>query len=264
MKKLLYRIAMSFGYGILNRERVDQLNNIEYQYNSVKDMIPDGKELFNLVAKATGIGDHSKSQFGQDIFVLLETSFKNGGYFVEFGAANGVDLSNTYLLEKRFGWKGILAEPARVWHEDLRRHRDAVVDHDCVWRESGQKLNFTMADQAGLSTISQFWECDHHHDRRESGVSYEVSTISLQDLLIRHNAPRKIDYLSIDTEGSEYEILRGFDFDAYDISIITCEHNFTNERVKIHELLTGKGYVRKFTGLSCCDDWYVKKSEQEG
>ena len=58
----------------------------------------------------------SKSQLRQDLFVLSETNFKRNGYFVEFGAASGFQLSNTYLLEQNFSWSGILAEPAKVWH----------------------------------------------------------------------------------------------------------------------------------------------------
>ena len=78
-------------------------------------------------------------------------------------------------------------------------------------------------------------------------------------MLIKYNAPKKIDYLSIDTEGSEYDILKDFDFNKYDISIITCEHNFTDSRKKIYELLVSNGYVRKYSGASKFDDWFVKQ-----
>ena len=54
----------------------------------------------------------SRSQLRQDIFVLCTLDFKRNGFFVEFGATNGVDLSNSYLLETEFNWTGILAEPA--------------------------------------------------------------------------------------------------------------------------------------------------------
>jgi hypothetical protein len=66
-----------------------------------------------------------------------------------------------------------------------------------------------------------------------------------------------IDYLSIDTEGSEYEILANFDFSKHRFRVITCEHNYTQERDKIHTLLTEKGYLRKFEDVSQFDDWYV-------
>ncbi len=51
----------------------------------------------------------TKSQMYQDLFVLAECNFRRKGFFVEFGATNGLDLSNTYLMEKNFGWEGILA-----------------------------------------------------------------------------------------------------------------------------------------------------------
>tara|TARA_B100000242_G_C42645512_1_gene303440 strand:- start:264 stop:500 length:237 start_codon:yes stop_codon:yes gene_type:complete len=78
-------------------------------------------------------------------------------------------------------------------------------------------------------------------------------------MLKKHNAPKTIDYLSIDTEGSEFEILSNFDFDEYDIKIITCEHNYTSMREKIFDLLSAQGYERKYSEFSLFDDWYVRK-----
>ena len=76
-------------------------------------------------------------------------------------------------------------------------------------------------------------------------------------MLKEHRAPRAIDYLSIDTEGSEFEILSNFDFQQYEIKIITCEHNFAPDRDRIHSLMRSHGYKRKFVNHSRFDDWYV-------
>lgn len=203
---------------------------------------------------------HSKSQLRQDLFVLAELDFKRGGFFVEFGATNGVDMSNTYLLEKDFAWKGILAEPARRWHNDLRNNRTCDIETNCVWRESNSLLAFNEVEVGEFSTITSFNASDGHRKARRNGRVYEVTTISLEDLLVKHNAPRVIDYLSIDTEGSEYEILSHFDFEKYHFRIITCEHNCTPTREKIFSLLTKNGYLRKLENLSGFDDWYVRAS----
>lgn len=203
----------------------------------------------------------AKSQLSQDIFVLSETGFKKGGYFVEFGATNGVKYSNSHLLEKEFGWSGIVAEPARVWRDDLLKNRSCFIDFHCVWSRSGEVLEFNEVDAAELSTIDTFSSIDEHAETREKGVKYLVPTISLLDLLNKYNAPKVIDYLSIDTEGSEYEILKDFDFDAYKFRIITCEHNYMPIRGQIRELLMSKGYVQKYPYLSLIDDWYVLKGE---
>lgn len=203
----------------------------------------------------------SKAQLRQDIFVMNELKYKRDGYFVEFGATNGVDLSNTYMMEKNFGWNGILAEPAKVWQDDLIANRSCHIDFSCVWSKSGEKLEFTEPESAELSTISTFSNGDEHAKSRSDGKKYEVVTITLLELLQKYNAPKVIDYLSIDTEGSEYDILDAFDFDAYQFRTITCEHNDTPMRQKIYDLLTSKGYKRKLTELSYFDDWYVLERE---
>jgi len=94
---------------------------------------------------------NSQAQLRQDLLVLCHTNFKENGYFVEFGACDGRELSNTYLLEKDFKWNGILAEPGRIWHKDLYNHRNCHISEDCVWRESDQDIVFNEVGE--LSTI---------------------------------------------------------------------------------------------------------------
>lgn len=200
----------------------------------------------------------SRAQLRQDLFVLSELNFKHGGFFVEFGATNGVDLSNTYLLEKVFGWTGILAEPAKCWHQALQENRTAHIEPRCVWSVSGQVLPFNEVDVGALSTIASFSAVDEYAEARRIGRTYEVESISLNDLLKKFNAPRMVDYLSIDTEGSEFEILKNLDFDRYSFRVITCEHNYTPIREQIHDLFAAQGYKRKYQQLSGCDDWYVR------
>ncbi len=71
-------------------------------------------------------------------------------------------------------------------------------------------------------------------------------------------APAVVDYLSIDTEGSEFEILDAFDFRQRQFRVITCEHNHGPQRQRIYELLTRQGYVGRYEMYSGPDDWYVK------
>jgi FkbM family methyltransferase len=221
---------------------------------------PQAPAWSDEILRQPGPARQSPAQLGQDIFVLRETGFKRGGYFVEFGAADGVYLSNTWLLEAEYGWTGILAEPARVWHGGLRANRSAKIDTDCVFASSGHQVEFNMTDIPELSTIAAFSSSDGHANFRNSGTVYLVPTVSLEDLLKRHGAPRAIDYLSIDTEGSEFSILEGFPFAEWPIKVITVEHNYTPARNQIAGLLHGSGYKRKFEGLSQWDDWYVLDS----
>lgn len=196
----------------------------------------------------------SHAQMFQDYWALHECGAKRDGYFVEFGAADGIELSNTLLLEKHFGWRGILAEPNPANAAALRRNRNCAVSNACVWSESGRQLELVQAGY--LSTIAEF-ELDDDR-RRQGGERVLVDTISLGDLLVQFDAPREIDFLSIDTEGSEFEILSHFDFDRFHIACVAVEHNFGPRRQDLFELLSAKGYKRHFVDISRWDDWYVR------
>jgi FkbM family methyltransferase len=200
----------------------------------------------------------SRSQFLQDLWVAYELGSRTNGFFVEFGGADGVKGSNSYFLERDLGWNGIVAEPARIWQAALKVNRNCFVDDRCVWTTSGETLTFNQPPIAAHSTIDTYSDSDMHAHTRKDGERYPVSTVSLADLLAHWSAPRRIDYLSIDTEGSEFDILQSFDFSAYDIRLITVEHNHTDKRQALFDLLAAKGYQRRFETLSNVDDWYVK------
>jgi FkbM family methyltransferase len=189
------------------------------------------------------------------LFALNELNFKKNGFFVEFGANDGVSLSNTYLLEKEFNWRGILVEPNKIYHDKLRKNRKCQIDTRLVWEDSDTNLLFTRTREPELSTIKKFYDTNFHTSKATEDCY--INTISLKDLLIKFNAPKIIEYLSIDTEGSEYDIIKNFDFNMYKFRIITCEHNFNENREKIHTLLTNRGYVRKLAEISRFDDWYI-------
>lgn len=246
LRRFIKRFTAQCGIGVTSADRLAFL----------EEAAPDGPELLRTFADSLGVKECGTSQLGQDLVALLHSGAKRGGFFVEFGATDGISLSNTLLLEKKFGWTGILAEPARCWHAALKENRTAVIDTDCVWSSTGSMLQFNMPSAGELSTIASFSDCDSHGHERQRGETFDVRTVSLVDLLDRHHAPKHIDYLSIDTEGSEFAILNAFDFNRYRFGLITCEHNYTPERQKLHSLLSAHGYTRKFTTLSKWDDWY--------
>src|SRR5205809_2217004 len=100
------------------------------------------------------------------LWVLHETGGKTAGFFVEFGAADGVSLSNTYLLERSYAWRGIVAEPNPVWHAALKRNRTAAIDLRCVFTTTGARVKFAATNSAVLGTIAEFASCDGHAQSR--------------------------------------------------------------------------------------------------
>ena len=257
----LRRILRSFGIGVTSHSNLTRLTDFfneesrsHFDLTLIKALASSNIEEIITQLK------ESKSQLRQDLFVLSELKFLKEGFFVEFGATNGFNLSNSWLLEKEYSWKGILVEPGRIWHKELHKNRPkAVIDKSCVWKESGAILKFNETSSAELSTISDHSWDDLHGASRKHGKEYDVNTISLNDLLKKHNAPEHINYLSIDTEGSEFEILNALDFNKYSFDVITCEHNHTAQRKKIYNLLTSNGYVRRLEEISDFDDWYTRK-----
>jgi FkbM family methyltransferase len=218
----------------------------------------DREDALQLIAFMVAGAHEAKGQIFQDLWALWTSGQKTGGYFVEFGAASGVHLSNTWLLEKKMGWSGVLAEPNPRFLDSLQKHRSCTLSTKCVYARTGEELEFVGARSPEFSGLA-----DHlpERDPNKGGADagrFQVQTISLNDLLTEAGAPGVIDYLSADTEGSELEILSAFDFDRWDVRSISVEHNFTPAREKLYDLLTGRGYRRVFPELSWFDDWYVK------
>ena len=121
-----------------------------------------------------------------------------------------------------------------------------------------------MSDQGELSTLKDFVESDKNsmpvntQMRKKSGKTISVETISLNDLVREYFNNICPSYMSIDTEGSEYEILKAFDLDNFRPKVFTIEHNYTENETKIDELLITSGYKRIFRKLTGFDAWYVQ------
>jgi len=235
---------------VLNYEKI-VLNDRTFDFNFIYQI----KNQENL-SKIINYFSKSHSQLRQDLFALNQLNFKKNGFFVEFGATDGIELSNTHLLEKEFNWNGILAEPAKVYHKKLSENRNCHIEKNLVWKDSKSKLIFIESKE--LSTIKEYSNFDFHI--RNVHKQYAVETISLNDLLKKYNAPEIIDYLSIDTEGSELDILNNFNFNSYQFRVITCEHNYSSNRDKIYNLLSSNGYKKVMSDISQFDDWYINSS----
>jgi FkbM family methyltransferase len=205
----------------------------------------------------------SYSQIGQDLRVVEFYNKKYGGYFIEVGANDGINLSNTYLLETKFGWKGICAEPIPSAFEKLVKNRpNSICCDKAVLNKSGEKLNFDIANEYDLlSGISSYIDA-HKASVDRNKTTIQVETISLTELLDSSNAPTFIEYMSLDTEGSEYDILKPFNFNKYTFGLIDVEHNYIEpRRTHIRELLESHGYI--YVGENKWDDMYMHSSVKQ-
>lgn len=193
----------------------------------------------------------STAQILQDVVVADYFDYKQSGFFVEFGGADGKYLSNTYLLEKRLGWNGIVAEPAKGWHSALQMNRSCNISNKVVSGVSGQMINFEEDQDLTLSSVSK--------NTDQVGVgNYQVESISLKDLLGQFHAPKTIDFLSIDVEGHELEVLKEFKELPYRFKFIICEHTAVNpDTLKV--VMSDAGYQTLEEGLGRQDFWFIPK-----
>lgn len=204
------------------------------------------------------------SQNFQDAWVTYKTNGKRNGYFVEFGAFDGTYGSNSLVVQKKYDWKGILCEPNPNWTERIQKFRAGPGIHidttHCVTGRTGDQVTFVITEDSSFSTIQEFADSDYNSEFRKNNTqSITCPTISLNDLLLKYSAPTVIDLLSIDTEGSELEILSAFDFDRWDVRHICVEHNYLPAREDIHNLLSKHGYIREFVAFSRWDDLYTRE-----
>ena len=205
-----------------------------------------------------------RSQLLQDAFAEFIIRDRYSKTFLEFGATDGISLSNSYMLENSFKWTGLLAEPSPQWHEKLINNRpNTKILTKCIWKSSGEKLDFFVSHIGELSSINDFIHSDlssmpgNTQARIQDGKVVEIETISINDAIVNHFNGETPSYISIDTEGSEYQILKSFDFEKYQPAVFTIEHNFTNLQHKIDKLMISKGYLRVFRKITAFDAWYV-------
>ena len=189
------------------------------------------------------------SQYKQDL-ILNEKYFKNkpNGIFLDVGAHDGISLSNTYFFEKNLNWTGICFEPIPSVFEKLKENRNSICVNSCVWKENGKK-NFRIIDGYSemLSGILESYD-SRHMNRIENecqihNLKYtdiEIDCITLNDILENHSI-YEIDFMSIDTEGSELDIFESIDYDKFKIEYILVEDNYNNQNM--HEFLVSKNYT---------------------
>jgi len=210
-----------------------------------------------FILKTLEIDNLSFSQLGQDTFVLEMLTYRTGGFFIEIGAGDGMHLSNTYLLEKHFNWNGILIEPNKSFYNMCRNLRTCkiinriLLDSNLSRIKFYEKINGEFSHSEGYGNVLA----------SEIREMYEIESIKFDEIFDDLLNIPKIDFLSIDTEGSEVEILRSIDFSIYKPKIICIEHNFNKKnRMFFKEHLTSNGYKLTYPGISRWDSWFVEKS----
>ena len=190
------------------------------------------------------------SQSGQDK-IIFENFFKNkdNGYYVDIGAHDGITFSNTYFFEQ-LGWKGICIEPNPVVFTKLSMNRTCEISNHAICERNGTVKFLQVGHPQGKNEYTEMLsgrasKYDMRHMNRviteseREGVARKLIDVpaSTFDNIVKE---KNIDFLSIDVEGAELDIVNNINFKDYNISVITLENNFKDQT--INEILLTNGY----------------------
>ncbi|MGA2053140.1 MAG: FkbM family methyltransferase [Opitutales bacterium] len=173
------------------------------------------------------------------------------GYFVEIGANDPRQLSQTWLLEQR-GWTGLLVEPQQGCFDKLvaARPRSRVVRAACAGPESRGTGSLHVAQSSVHSSLAQ-----HVDDQGVNYVGLETVPIVTVDELLEQMPPKRVDFVSIDVEGTELDVLRGFDLARWKPELLLIEDKVNN--LQKHRYILQRGYrLLRRTGVN---GWYVPR-----
>ena len=267
MKKIIFPIKnISFAHlaATAKKYNYSDFDLIKQAFDQKVLIENDNLSLMKKFIKSFEGKQNIKSQLYQDVCASFIIENKFDKTFLEFGATDGLEYSNSFMLENNLSWNGVLSEPSPQWHEALKKNRKkAKILTECIWKDTGKKMDFFMSDEGNLSTLKDFVDNDkisiptNSITRKKSGKIISVETISLNDVIKNYFNGNCPSYISIDTEGSEYEILKSFDLENFRPKLFTIEHNFTENETKIDQHLFDNGYVRIFKKLTAFDAWYV-------
>lgn len=199
------------------------------------------------------------SEYGQDQWVISMTNGRRG-FFLDTGAGHPIDGSNTEALE-RLGWDGICAEPVPYYFHLLKLKRKCHC-FNVVLNDQPGKVKFTLAE---VSTLSGIYDCftpeAKQRNHADKAQTVELEAWTMARLLDEGRAPKQIDYWSLDTEGSEWLLIKSFPWDNYTVFALSIEHNHEEpKRTYIREFLLAKGYSPISRADAPYEDYYVLHS----
>ena len=202
------------------------------------------------------------SQYNQDAW-LRNNIFSNisDGVFIEIGADDGIDKSNTKLFED-LGWSGMCIEPSPSRFKKLISNRNCICENFAISDSIGEIEFLDISGWGkGLSGITSKYS-DEHLERVKSEVKHpdnngheviKVNTTTLEHLLNKHNI-NHVDFCSIDTEGCEFDIIKSINFNNITIDVFLVENNYNDSSVEEHLLKNNYKKTQKLT----IDDVYQR------
>jgi len=192
------------------------------------------------------------SQDQQDKY-LEENIFKGykNGFFIDVGAHNGKSINNTLYFEENNNWTGINIEPIEKIYNDLIINRPNCININCAVCNNDGETEFlcNTGYTEMISGIKNTFDPRHmerlKNENKKYGSSTEIIKVKTKKLetICEVNKISHINYLSIDVEGGEFEVIKSINFDKVFIDVIGFENNYNDSSMPIIKYLLDKNYI---------------------
>ena len=267
MKNLIKKILKKAKYSIvanttLEFSKYDLISTLRNNFNSVTEFERDilTRLIFNMTADFNE-NKNSMSQLGQDYLAQAAMGNSSSGFFVEIGGGDPIIASNSYLLTESFKWSGIIVEPNPELIKktlEIRCQNEGVSVYPFALSKNNGFEIFLPSGMLG--TFERYIDGDFHSNQRnklkKSRGVIQVET-KTPATFIKDCGILNIDFMSIDTEGSEWEIIANWPFDAIKPKVICIEVNNRGFELDLLNFLEGKKYVNVLRRISKYDLWFV-------
>ena len=218
-----------------------------YLYMGERPFAKPFQDFFDLFEKDqplawTKLAD-SPGQLAEKLMPFLRDI--SNGFFIEAGANNGVFQSNTMFLEQCYGWTGILVEPNFKEYELCKRMRlkSRVINCALVENEDIKEVEGYFCDSDSHLSLTGRISSSEDEDNQRKKIKVDAFTLS--HILEQNNVQNNIDFLSLDTEGYELQILNGLDFNKWTPKLICVESHCHKKLFKIKQKLYNNNFILK-------------------
>jgi len=199
---------------------------------------------------------------GQDVFIAQLLDNQKNGVFVDVGANDGLTINNTLFFEKELGWTGLAIEPLPSIYLKLQSNRKCQTLNACISDTRGKVKfvelvggpNMLSTLESNVTGLTKRRIIKNLKRRGAVSKTIEVDSLPFEDAMQMHGI-NNIDFLSVDTEGGELNILKSIDFKKHPTKVISVENNYYTDDIKDYLEPLGFSYIGTFK----VDEIYLHK-----
>lgn len=268
-RKLLKSINRILSVSGLELSRTKPVNSPKSLVSMIGDLFAIGltgrdtgdfAKFLNAAATFLTNGIKPEGQLLQDLWVVSQHGTKPG-FFLDIGAGHPVNISNTWVLQSQFDWSGIVVEPNpdfSILHEQIRKSEKVETLKFAVTPLSQTHMRYKSDGEYSGNPDDFPGELHRARNKHRSDLAVDlVPAITVREILESREITQ-IDYLNLDIEGGEVGILKTFPFDYCKVRLITVEHNYRHEDVKVvDDFLEALNFRKCFNNSTEWDSFYI-------